>query len=88
MQRRLGMFACTSDLTEGFKEKLRGVRRALEQQRACNLAVDAAVTKEVTATFEEFLIMARNAAEVWSFARDLAANLCRALAKSEHRLCT
>lgn len=64
MQRRLGMFACASDITEEFKEKLRGVWRALEQQRACNLAVDAAVVEEVTTGFEKRVIMAHNAAEI------------------------
>lgn len=47
MQRRLGMFACASDLTEEFKNELRGVRWALEQQRACNVAVDAVVARTV-----------------------------------------
>ncbi|CAM9524177.1 unnamed protein product, partial [Sphacelaria rigidula] len=46
VQRRLGMFASVSDLTDKFKEELRGIRTALEQQRACNLAVDAVVVEE------------------------------------------
>lgn len=50
MQRRLGMFASVSDLTDQFKEELRGVRTALEQQRVCNLAVDAVVAEEVLAS--------------------------------------
>lgn len=49
MQRRLGMLACTSDLSEEFKEQLRGIRSALEQQRSCNIAVDGVVSQEVTA---------------------------------------
>lgn len=48
VQRRLGMLACTSDLSVDFKEELRGVRSALEQQRSCNSAVDGVVSQEVT----------------------------------------
>lgn len=48
MQRRLGMLACASDLSEKFKEELRGIRSALEQKRACNTAVDGVVSQEVT----------------------------------------
>ncbi len=47
MQRRLGMLACTSDLSEEFKQELRGIRSALEQKRACNSAVDGVVSQEV-----------------------------------------
>ncbi|CAM9626990.1 unnamed protein product, partial [Pylaiella littoralis] len=46
VQRRLGMLACTSDLSVDFKEELRGVRSALEQQRSCNSAVDGVVSQE------------------------------------------
>lgn len=48
VQRRLGMLACTSDLSEEFKEQLRGIHGALEQQRSCNIAVDEVVSQEVT----------------------------------------
>ncbi|CAM9618005.1 unnamed protein product [Scytosiphon promiscuus] len=46
VQRRLGMLACTSDLSEEFKANLRGIRSALEQQRACNKAVDGVISEE------------------------------------------
>eukprot|EP00903_Cladosiphon_okamuranus_P015016 g13894.t1 len=46
VQRRLGMLACTSDLSEEFKEQLRATRSALEQQRSCNNAVDGVVSQE------------------------------------------
>lgn len=41
------MLACASDLTDEFKDELRGVRRALEMQGICNAAVDEAVAAEV-----------------------------------------
>lgn len=47
VQRRLGLLASASDLSEEFKQKLRGIRAALEQQRVCNAAVDAVVSEEV-----------------------------------------
>ena len=47
VQRRLGMLASASDLSEGFKDELRGIRKALEQQRACNVVVDEVVQVEV-----------------------------------------
>lgn len=47
VQRRLGMLACTSDLSEEFKEELHGVRKALEQQTECNSVVDRVVSNEV-----------------------------------------
>lgn len=50
VQRRLGMLACTSDLSEEFKEHLRGIQSALEQQRSCNTAVDVVVSQEVILT--------------------------------------
>lgn len=48
MQRRLGMLACASDLSEEFKEVLRSTRAALEQKRSCNKAVDLVVSEEVS----------------------------------------
>lgn len=48
VQRRLGMLACASDLSEEFKEHLRAIRIALEQQRNCNNAVDGVVSEEVS----------------------------------------
>lgn len=47
VQRRLGMLACASELSAGFKEELRGVRTALQQQAACNVAVDSVVSEQV-----------------------------------------
>ncbi|CBJ30237.1 conserved unknown protein [Ectocarpus siliculosus] len=46
VQRRLGMLACASDLSEEFKEVLRSTRAALEQKRSCNKAVDLVVSQE------------------------------------------
>ncbi|CAB1112029.1 unnamed protein product [Ectocarpus sp. CCAP 1310/34] len=46
LQRRLGMLACASDLSEEFKEVLRSTRAALEQKRSCNKAVDLVVSEE------------------------------------------
>ncbi|CAM9400850.1 unnamed protein product [Ectocarpus fasciculatus] len=46
VQRRLGMLACASDLSEEFKEVLRSTRAALEQKRSCNKAVDLVVSEE------------------------------------------
>lgn len=48
VQRRLGMLACASDLSEEFKANLRGIRSALEQQRACNSAVDGVISEKVS----------------------------------------
>lgn len=47
VQRRVGLLASASDLSEEFKQELRGIRAALEQQRVCNAAVDAVVSEEV-----------------------------------------
>lgn len=47
VQRRVGLLASASDLSEEFKQELRGVRAALEQQRVCNAAVDRVVSEEV-----------------------------------------
>lgn len=41
------MLACASELSAEFKEELRGVRTALQQQGACNVAVDSVVSEEV-----------------------------------------
>ncbi|CAM9316736.1 unnamed protein product, partial [Laminaria digitata] len=46
VQRRVGLLASASDLSEEFKEELRGIRAALEQQRVCNAAVDGVVSEE------------------------------------------
>eukprot|EP00904_Undaria_pinnatifida_P004042 jgi/Undpi1/13639/HiC_scaffold_9.g03293.m1 len=46
VQRRVGLLASASDLSEEFKQELRGVRAALEQQRVCNAAVDRVVSEE------------------------------------------
>ncbi|CAM9256084.1 unnamed protein product [Ectocarpus sp. 12 AP-2014] len=46
VQRRLGMLACASDLSEEFKEVLRSTRAALEQKQSCNKAVDLVVSEE------------------------------------------
>lgn len=54
VQRRLGMLASTSDLSEEFKEQLRGIRGALEQQRSCNNAVDGVVSEKVTRPISVF----------------------------------
>ena len=58
MQRRLGMFASVSDLTDEFKGELRGIRTALEQQRACNLVVDAVVAEEVRTSSKQLTVIA------------------------------
>ena len=47
MQRRVGLLASASDLSEEFKQELKGVRAALKQQRVCNAAVDRVVSEEV-----------------------------------------
>lgn len=52
------MFASVSDLTDKFKEELRGIRTALEQQRACNLAVDAVVVEEVMTSSKQRTVFA------------------------------
>lgn len=49
------MLASVSDLSEDFKDELRGIRKALEQQHACNVAIDEVVSAEVRKQFHTFV---------------------------------
>lgn len=62
------MLASASDLSEDFKDKLQGIRDALEQQRACNVAIDDVVSAEVREQFHTFVTSHRSWSS-WSHRR-------------------